>query len=904
MAIRRRIISGRWESRKGDALIDPIRSGRLALTTALATLLGALLLVLVLPTDTALWADSVRAAVRDPKIGVPVALAISVWMLFCVRMWTYRRLLRKPGPIQVLDTEVDDGHRASDDSKRNPDDPSHLARLSRKRMDIHFRERLSALRLESTSAIPPGKRTSTDFVELLESSSLDSKRPFALVGTLVRIIRPTHAYEVTATLLTRPEFPRKGVTVETVILPTRHTILRTYWHERWEDALDHGANGVAAEVVPRSTHSDVNVWASWKGRPLDERLLTLYQHAQQSRKTRRLEEALELFYETVRLDPANGYVRIALGVTQEELTLFLDALLTYRGVRELVTRAPTRLQRRAVKRSELFAQRRFALLLGFGENLAEQWLAAPAGTVSRRSYELEALRDRLRPHLVERFRAITVRSADLERLGLRDAFPDDLTRLLDSRPHLESLRLRSPRGHDGVLSRREEDDARHLRERRLHLFFQLLAESEIAMLFRDYSDRDRARFGSGLSKTSREVLTAWAALRTDRARYLLRAEVYKQTQRELHSGMSASAARKAREPWNPRAWPPSPDEIRRLWSRTDRRWFRRGVRARLDASHDFNDHYDAACVFAIPLLRGPGLNENIEPTKIDKLARAAVAELHLAARRGGSGSLAERWLWVASDDPDLAGLRPQPVFQDFERRWLPSSKPAPIRPKKIVRLNASRHSTQLLRILAEQNEHVWRARIDPEGGIEIRAALSWWYDEGWSWRLLGELAREHRHWQTRLKVIRHLEEFAERNGLTKPSVAYPNYSARPIDGDHPTVDKAAGREIHLSDVRITHLAKIVALPLGGSPPGFQEWQYFFDAMSEADDSLPDATGRALCANRASAWARVRLTLAALPSSKEVEFTRYEREFAEAFEALTAAAPPTLAERGVAPDPAH
>jgi hypothetical protein len=202
-----------------SAVIRPGGRRLLGLTT-LGVAALAFVALLALPGEPrALWAGLQRAA-QMSSVLIAAAVLAAVTVLACLRTWSYRRLQYLPGPIQVLGIEdASDGDGAG----------------SVARFDVHFRQTLSELRLLATTPAP-GVPTSTDFVELLETSNVDAKQPFAVLGRVLRIVRPTDAYEVRATLIRRAAARCFGavVEVEVSILPGRRTTLRTYWRESWE----------------------------------------------------------------------------------------------------------------------------------------------------------------------------------------------------------------------------------------------------------------------------------------------------------------------------------------------------------------------------------------------------------------------------------------------------------------------------------------------------------------------------------------------------------------------------------------------------------------------------------------------------------------------------------------------
>jgi tetratricopeptide (TPR) repeat protein len=514
-------------------------------------------------------------ALQEPAVLAPLLAATAVALLACIRAWTYRRLVRLPGPIFAH--KVQDAHEPG----------AHLTSL-----DTKFRQRLSELKLSAAGPSRGGEPV-TDFIELLETSKIDPKQPFAAIGRLLRLVSPSHAYEVKTTLLRREKAPSHGVALEVVVLPQRRTTLRTYWHESWEAALERASTGVASEVVPHSRHSDTGVWSSWKGLKLDDDLFDLYRHAQMLDERGRHDEALELLYQAVRRDPGNGHLRFALAKLQERLALYLDALLTYGSI-----------ERAATDDSQIcvLAHLKYVTLLGFGERLADQWLPPPPNpslAPSRRSEELATLRRRLRPDLKALFASHAVATDDLRRLcihaELYERPADGVDALLDERPLLELLRTQGVGQLGREMTKREKRDSRQLRERRLHLFFQVLAEKEVERMLSTHSRRALARLAPGPSITSIELLPTWTKVRSDYARHLIDAEVERQERRAQHQPV-----RQAR-PHD--SWPPTPAQIEALWRR--RRFPRRSLKARLDASNEFAVHYDAARTYTIGLLSDP-----------------------------------------------------------------------------------------------------------------------------------------------------------------------------------------------------------------------------------------------------------------------------------------------------------
>ena len=147
------------------------------------------------------------------------------------------------------------------------------------------------------------------------------------MGKLLRLVLPSHAYEVKATVLEREA---KGYSIEVTILQHR-TVFRTFWSESWEGALDRAATAIGALVVRLQPPHERGTWSSWRGAVIDEQLFDHYQRYQrfsQERASGRWPPCTPPCGSI----PATISIRFQLGLLQEELALYVDALLTYRCV--------------------------------------------------------------------------------------------------------------------------------------------------------------------------------------------------------------------------------------------------------------------------------------------------------------------------------------------------------------------------------------------------------------------------------------------------------------------------------------------------------------------------------------------------------------------------------------------
>ena len=786
--------------------------------------------VLALPGDPEHWSGGLESAAQQPAILIPVAVVLLAAGLWSVRSWNFRKHLIAPGPIGLVlvqDAITETGLDAplptvppvtpELEPARDPVSGygvSPLASPPLLAVGMYLRQRLSDLRLSVPMAVP-GSGTTTDFVELLESTKIDVKQPLAVLGRIAKIVSPTHCYQVKATLLSRVQAPRHGICVETVVLPRRLTTFGTYWGTSWENAADQAAYGVAAHIVPMTRHSHEGPWSHWRNKPLDAALFHCYVQARQLGAERRYEEALDRFYEALRLDPHNMQIRFELGVAQEKLALHLDALLTYQSIirdESVPFNASKRPGRWTFERVRLMTRYRFAIGLGRGDRLAAQWLpVASDARRSRRTIELQQVRQRLRPVLIERFGDERWTAADRQLLGGPDA------------------------SCESVLSEEDTDDTpRRVWKGRIHLAFLLMAREEIDVLISEYRGIKIERLDTGLTSISLEFLRAWADLRTERARAALGDGLAK---RKLNSV----------------------DDIHDRWTTVPAARGGRTLLQRLERSREFVDHYNAACTYAINLdqienLREPSVaSEELVKAQL-ALRSEAIKELHRAVAFASSTEVSQEWDWIVSEDPDLAALRPHEEFRRFETYHFPSTAPAPVRPRDTVVLESNRYSARLIRECARRLEQQWHMR-EHAPQIDVHTALEWWGTEKQAWDLAKALASHHRHWPTRLAIIKAMHVFLDEEEMPVFFVPHPRYSELPLSVSQASIEEAAKEAVTLGNRRLFQLErelKRVDDVTGG--PGFDAWRAYFARRDEMGEPLAPEQVASICVNRAATWA--------------------------------------------------
>ena len=103
----------------------------------------------------------------------------------------------------------------------------------------------------------------------------------------------------------------------------------------------------------------------------------------------------------------------------------------------------------------------------------------------------------------------------------------------------------------------------------------------------------------------------------------------------------------------------------------------------------WQEHYNAACVYSLPLL----LDEAHRPGRRESAILASLAVQHLeeATACADSGYVASRRDWVLSDDPDLDGLRAETSFKRYEANFFPSSERTVRRPRELHKWSCRAH---------------------------------------------------------------------------------------------------------------------------------------------------------------------------------------------------------------------
>jgi hypothetical protein len=271
----------------------------------------------------------------------------------------------------------------------------------------------------------------------------------------------------------------------------------------------------------------------------------------------------------------------------------------------------------------------------------------------------------------------------------------------------------------------------------------------------------------------------------------------------------------------------------------------------------WQEHYNAACVYSIPLLIRTVMSEHkwiAEDPWDDKFAELAVDRLELAAACADSSYIAGRREWILTEDPDLTGLRKHPLFKTFEARYFPTGKATPARPPYVAKLVSSQYVSQLLIHTGRRWEQTWHDRGASPNRIDVHAMLEWWCAERDAWGLVHMVAQNHRNWSSRLELINEMDSWGHQYGFEPLKVAFTPYAE--LQERFGSLEEAM---IGIADDRLKHVEDHVPSRFGTAVNddlrAFDHWEV---ALRELDAS-GGRPGRlritALCDQHAALWQR-------------------------------------------------
>ena len=293
--------------------------------------------------------------------------------------------------------------------------------------------------------------------------------------------------------------------------------------------------------------------------------------------------------------------------------------------------------------------------------------------------------------------------------------------------------------------------------------------------------------------------------------------------------------------------------------------------ALLTGLRTYQSHYNAACMYAIPLSE-----EKLTDEYRGELTRRAIMRLELATSYADSAFLAGRQNWLISQDPDLEGLRLQPEFWDLISMYFPASPDHPHRPACARELEQARYASETVQEIAREWAALWRRRsqnISEE--IEPDTVSRWRQDERQAWDFIRKLRSRRAAEATRLELVKARRDWSGRYRTDFVEPSFPRYEDNPLDYDPNAPDDAAREEIKRLDRRVIRLAHQLFKSSGPNPhlpanPGGHSEA----SLLRPSRPLPLRHRRLenLCLSRAALWKSVYELLAA---DRETETDRRE-----------------------------
>lgn len=582
------------------------------------------------PAKGFLW--SVSSAIRGKVAAGTIAFAAVLLGGSCVRRLWLEYLASRQVKIQVADFQCSPGMER---------DAANLT--------TQFRNRLATLSLRSDS-LAPGAPPANDFLNVLSSAPSGNSVTQAL--GFVRATFPSTALLIGGNLLENKASlaQRYGVSLQVTRMPDQGSVLEHVWDSTWEMAVARAADAASAAILPR-TRLCRGPWVTWRGYVMPAELLSSYERSLELGLEKRYEEALELCYRALALDPLNRAVRLQLGKLMEQHKRFLDALGVYEAIvtaaRPDEGKLPRNLYGRRARleraRMEHIARYRLIVLLGGGA-IADEW---------------QGLDKAMQADVLE----ILVRICVEPRRVRREFW---LTR---ERPILAGCR------HDLAIAKASHPwatrDARGKRRKAIESArTQLVVSLESARLAQLKEIRGRLlggdrlllpSAGRALADDLRRDLRIWRMKHPWGRSHLLTATV-------ALAGACIEVRSEILNNEFPRVgrMPAGVEDTRGLQMRG---WIDTMLK---ECEHwtglrTYQNHYNAACMYAIPFNEMPGLDKNSQ----ELLADRAVKHLTLAASFADSAYLAGRQEWLLKEDPDLTGLRKTPQFARFESMYFP-----------------------------------------------------------------------------------------------------------------------------------------------------------------------------------------------------------------------------------------
>ncbi|MFC9503887.1 hypothetical protein [Streptomyces sp. NPDC057002] len=785
--------------------------------------------------------------VFDQSGGLSLGERLGFFAAILLLLYFYWRATRawlayKPGPVDVQ--QLIDSTPPLGTNKPSIED-----------LTAEFRRQLSESSMYAPTTLP-AEAPPTSFLELLGDVEIDPKKLGAVLPRLLSRLRPKLAYRVSGVLRHRGEGPEHyGMTVTVMAFVFGGSRALTVWGKDWDEVIRKAGHCVISSLLPVTRAGRQPPWRQWWGRELNPALYAAYQRANEFSRAGQYHEALAQYYEAIRLDPANPCLRAELAEVQEKMDLHIDALDTCQRALTLDGQTAHEYDKRLWQSGWNLHWRRFrylrhprkyrdvlglryrnTIILGISEKTAQQWY-------ERSGANGESTHEDLMPILAERYWPVAIRLADI---GL--PYPESAER--------PDNREKAKEWIEAVLlqTRRPGDEGRDTIDRnQIRLFFQRAATQETDRLAAD----DLWARIAGLYAPER----VWSLMR------LFWPFSYVQSARGPLQPVTRGAFQVNRKVWAPLRWAWATECFKNCplcRHHTDAKKLRKKInraRGRIPLCsvwrrRDWLTLYNSACVYAVAMMK-----ETDDKDRREEFARRAVTTLEKAVlvSKGRFASVEQAWL--VNEDPDLAELQDDLLFERFRDTAYPSpevsKKPVP---SNIEQMRA--YDYRLLEETAKVMQEVWLRRSE-EDGFDIHEATEWLRVERDIWKRIHEVAAADHIWRWRYRVdlIRSVQGNSYQVLCGTPGFP-PSVLADGAPDGRPTFKKIDER-----------LKKVMKDTEGSRAPHSRslQWQQFLSqATATREDSLSSTTFHDLASGYAATWQTLRDWLAGEPKNQDGE----------------------------------
>ncbi|MBM4795442.1 tetratricopeptide repeat protein [Streptomyces sioyaensis] len=810
-------------------------------------------------------------------------------LLLTVYVWwraTRSALGYQPGPVDVQQL-VD----ATSDATPPPVDD----------LTSHLRMQLSESSLYPPTTVP-AEAPPTGFLDLL--GDVDLEKFGTAIPRLVGRLRPKLAYRISGVLRTREHATEPcGITVTLTAYVFSGARATTVWGRDWEQATCRAAYWVVASLLPVTSAGRRPPWRQWWARELPPELLRAYQEAKSLSSRQRYDEALQRYDDALKYDPQNPYIRAEFAGVQEKLDLPLDALETCQRGLTLDGQTADRYNNRLWVRWRLPPRRfrylchphrfqevlglryRNTIILGTSERIVKEWYKKKE---EGRSDEADdEARDPLRRILVERYWPAAVDFA-LADDGPRTAAAYHTQHEVEGAAKNWLTRKSTP-AKDNVEAQEQ-----------VRVVFQRAAAQELYRLVQDDLLariagctwlpwlRQVARWlwppayvqAAPCSFPSTHVTLVinrdvWAPLRLTWAVSDLEKKRDMPKLPPYHAKPHRWCGRAYSRHEHAFSWRGEYPASEKIETRIHRALKRRIWRPFSWLAPEWQDHYNAACVYAVAMNRFPTEGKNsAQDRDYRHQAELAVKQLEKAVLRAESGFTMLERSWMLYEDPDLNLLRSEPVFLNFERTTYPRApRVDQHRPRPTVHDLKDSYVRRLLIDAAHIMDQTWQRR-SKNGPVTIDVLSDWLHTEEKAWDYFLELARgPHDHWAARADLIQAVQQS---DPVATTHSEFPPRMLQDIDAEANNGSLAELLESMASDLSNYGYSTSMRS---------HDWYTILDdAIAAGMTQMPTAKIRTLCTQYAAAWLRLgaRLRLA--------EDGEAERKFRDAVHEIPEPAP--------------